>query len=172
MLHWCFFGSFMVCFRGMHYSVFFIYQSWSSPTNDAIFRHCYKKRQNKISNWILFLFMRRPSWQPLVLDHSLSFTYFFLEFLGHKMPYYEKILRDYNFYDIKTLDKMYGVNINLPSNSIDRLSNIGTFNALRFVSAIKETNPEKYETTWRKLFQRLWTENKEIYRRQDFEEVC
>uniref|UniRef100_A0AC34QIP0 DSBA-like thioredoxin domain-containing protein n=1 Tax=Panagrolaimus sp. JU765 TaxID=591449 RepID=A0AC34QIP0_9BILA len=91
--------------------------------------------------------------------------------IGHKMPYYDKILRDYNFYDIKVVDKMYGVNINVPSNGIDRLSNIGTFNAMRFASAVKETDPERYEATCRKLFQRLWSEDKEIYQRQDFEEV-
>lgn len=90
---------------------------------------------------------------------------------GHKMPYYEKSLRDYNFYDIDVMGKYYGIDAKLPKNALDRLSNIGTFNSTKFLTLIKSEEPSKIESVWRSLFSRIWQEDKEIHKDQDFVEV-
>ncbi|KAE9550318.1 hypothetical protein FO519_006478 [Halicephalobus sp. NKZ332] len=114
-------------------------------------------RQNRVQNYEL----------DFIPVHAASI----MGTIGHKMPYYEKPLRDYNFYDIDVMSKYYGVEAKLPKNPLERLSNIGTFNAMRFVSLAKELESAKIELVWRCLFSRIWQEDKEIHEDIHFDEI-
>uniref|UniRef100_A0A914Q7F2 DSBA-like thioredoxin domain-containing protein n=1 Tax=Panagrolaimus davidi TaxID=227884 RepID=A0A914Q7F2_9BILA len=92
--------------------------------------------------------------------------------IGHKIPYYEKTLRDYNFYEIKTLGKIYNLNISPPDDAFEKLSNTGTFCAQRFLAAVQELSPTFYESACREAWKRLWSENRPVHSDEDFKEIC
>uniref|UniRef100_A0AC34G6P0 DSBA-like thioredoxin domain-containing protein n=1 Tax=Panagrolaimus sp. ES5 TaxID=591445 RepID=A0AC34G6P0_9BILA len=92
--------------------------------------------------------------------------------IGHKIPYYEKTLRDYNFYEVKTLGKIYGLNVNPPEDAFEKLSNTGTFCTQRFLAAVQESSPEYFEPACREAWKRLWSQNLPVHSDTDFKEIC
>uniref|UniRef100_A0A7E4UYU0 Glutathione S-transferase kappa n=1 Tax=Panagrellus redivivus TaxID=6233 RepID=A0A7E4UYU0_PANRE len=92
--------------------------------------------------------------------------------IGHKMPFYEKALRDYTFYDAKVQGRRHGLEIEIPDDAFEKLSNIGTFSAQRFLAAVKALDSGKYEDAARETWRRLWAENLGIHTDEDFFEIA
>ncbi|KAI6179341.1 Glutathione S-transferase kappa 1 isoform X1 [Aphelenchoides besseyi] len=125
-----------------------------------------------LQSWILFeqliaverCFNIRTEFTPV--RASLLYT-----LTGARNPYYVLPIRQYVFNEVDRLRELYGVPFHVPQDAERKLSTPGTVPAQHFLTRLQTEHPNRLKEASRFLWRRLWVQQGEVHRDEDFETI-
>ncbi|KAI6226209.1 Glutathione S-transferase kappa [Aphelenchoides fujianensis] len=90
---------------------------------------------------------------------------------GARNPYYVLPIRQQLFREVDYWKHLYGIPFDVPQDAERKLSSVGTTAAQHFLTKLALHQPDRLKDAARFLWRRLWIQQADVHRKEDFEAI-